>query len=64
MPIGVATRSKTETAVEEVGFEYSLEYARDRSLQQPVRDRPSSTTGEICLLIQPPARNSLSYQFR
>ena len=37
--VRVATRSKTETAVEEVGFEHSLEYACDRSLQQPIRDR-------------------------
>jgi len=36
--VRVATRSKAETAVEEVGFEHSLEYACDRSLQKPIRD--------------------------
>src|SRR5262245_694583 len=33
----VAPRSKTKTAIEEIGFKHSLEYARNRSLQQPVR---------------------------
>ena len=47
--VRVATRSKTETAVEEVGFEHSLEYARDRSLQQPVRDSGNSQRSRAAL---------------
>src|SRR5689334_25379048 len=35
--VRVAPGSKTETAVEKIGFKHSLEYARNRSLQQPVR---------------------------
>src|SRR5262245_19061675 len=33
----LAPRSETETAVEEISFKHSLEYARNRSLQQSVR---------------------------
>jgi hypothetical protein len=33
----VTTRPKAKTAVKEIGFKHSLEYARNRSLQQPVR---------------------------
>src|SRR5262245_33481691 len=47
--VRVATRSKTETAVEEVGFEHSLKYARDRSLQQPVRDSGNSQRSRAAL---------------
>jgi hypothetical protein len=37
--VRVAPRSKAVTAVEEIRFEHSLDNARYRSLQQPIRDR-------------------------
>jgi hypothetical protein len=47
--VTVATRSKTETAVKEVGFEHSFEYARDRSPQQSVRDSGISQRSRAAL---------------
>jgi hypothetical protein len=52
--VRVAPRPKAETAVEKVRFENSLQYARNRSLQQPVCDggdaqRPRSALASISL---------------
>src|ERR1700736_4934791 len=47
--VRVATRSKAETAVEEVGFEHSLEYACDRPLQQPGAARGNSHRARAAL---------------
>jgi hypothetical protein len=43
--VRVASRSKTETAVEEVGFEHSLEDARDRSRTEAGVDVNATRSG-------------------